>query len=275
LNITAYPRDLADVPVDVAGVAINRAVDAWTPRNAALAGCTDLDLKVELKGGDALPPPAKYDQRNNITFRTQTWCELKDDGTCGMPHEPAALAITSVFAHRVYGEILDADVEVNGVTFVWGDLVTTPNPNQQDLQNALTHEMGHFIGLDHTCVLGNGTPPQDQNGHPIPSCAAASATVQATTMFASALPGDVSKRTLEADDRAAVCAIYPAGEPDPLACKAPADEGGCSVVPPSENASRAGTFARNGVGGLMGLGVAALASVAFWRRSRRRRRGGS
>jgi hypothetical protein len=274
LNITGYPRGLADIPVETAGMAINQAVDAWTKRDAALGGCTDLDLKVTLKAETDVAPAAKYDRRNNITFRTQNWCDLMDDGTCGMQHEPAALAITSVFAHKLYGEILDADVEVNGVNFVWGDLVTTPDPTRQDLQNALTHEMGHFIGLDHTCLLGGGTPPKDQNGDPIPTCLKASADVAATTMFASAQPGDVSKRTLEADDRAAVCAIYPAGAPDPLACTPPPDDSGCSVAPaPATKGS--GAIGSAGAGWIAGVGAAAALAAAIWRRTRRRKHGRS
>ncbi len=96
-----------------------------------------------------------------------------------------------------------------------------------DLQNAVTHEMGHVIGLDHTCYL-QGPAPLDSTGQPIPDCADAPPDVLATTMFPSANPGDIDKRDLAPDDQQAVCDIYPASH-DPMTC-APGqtDPGGCS-----------------------------------------------
>ncbi len=130
------------------------------------------------------------------------------------------------------GVIRDADIEVNAFHFNWADLVAHPDlrGNGQpyhDLQNALTHEMGHLIGLDHTCYF-QGPPPIDNTGAPITDCASASAEVLETTMFPSANPGDVDKRTLAPDDQLAVCEIYPAAE-DPMTCApaAPPEEG-CS-----------------------------------------------
>ena len=70
--------------------------------------------------------------------------------------------------------------------------------------------------------------PIDNTGAPIPDCASASAEVLATTMFPSANPGDIDKRTLGPDDQLAVCEIYPAAQ-DPMTCapsEPPAD--GCA-----------------------------------------------
>ncbi len=57
-----------------------------------------------------------------------------------------------------------------------------------DLENVVTHEAGHFIGLGHVSD-------------------------EAATMYASTGPGDVSRRSLEADDVAGLCDVYPAGAP--------------------------------------------------------------
>ena len=62
-----------------------------------------------------------------------------------------------------------------------------------DLQNALTHEFGHFIGLDHTCFIqsADGSSvsadgklrPKDDQGIDVPNCDASPANVQLTVMF--------------------------------------------------------------------------------------------
>jgi MYXO-CTERM domain-containing protein len=55
-----------------------------------------------------------------------------------------------------------------------------------DLQNTITHEVGHVIGLAHSPVAG-------------------------ATMSATTAPREITKRDLAADDVAAVCAVYPHG----------------------------------------------------------------
>lgn len=275
LSIVASPKGAIDLTVEETTNAIQQAVSAWTKRDAALSSCTDLDMTVKVQGVDEPPPLAKYDRTHVIIFLTTSWCVAKDDGTldpdCKVPHDPSALAVTSVWSHKVYGEIMDADIEVNAKNFLWGDLVTTPDPSRQDLQNALTHEMGHFIGLDHTCYLpGVKTVPTDDTGAPVPDCDSASPEIMATTMFASARPGDVAKRTLEADDIAAVCAMYPAGAPDTEACLPP-DEGGCAIAPPGEAAPRSPLTSPWAFGA---TGTALLGAVGWGlaRRNQRRRR---
>src|SRR5260370_5748715 len=105
-----------------------------------------------------------------------------------------------------------------------------------DLQSALTHEMGHVLGFDHTC--GSSVtlkPPLDDMGPPVPSCETASTAVREATMSAIFVAGDTTKRTLAADDQRAVCEIYsradggasgdPANPPSFAACAALSDAG--------------------------------------------------
>jgi len=160
------------------------------------------------------------DNKNSLIFRHQNWCSPTDSPwTCS--YDQAALAITSVFVQRSTGRIQEADIEVNDRYFSWTDLALNPDRSKHDLQNALTHEMGHLIGLDHTCF--NPSPnlvrPTDNKGDPVPDCATASPEVRATTTFPSAMPGDTSKRTLSADDKQAICDIYPLAK-DPAYCPA-------------------------------------------------------
>jgi MYXO-CTERM domain-containing protein len=223
--------------------------------------CTDLELQVAVS--EKAAANAANDQRNNVVFRRGEWCRLPRDPAepC---YDPAALAITTVYAKQGDGGILDADVELNGVNFNWGDLVANVGAdggNVQDLQNTLTHEFGHLIGLDHNCFLPipGARRAVDNTGAQVPDCARASPEVQEATMFAAVQRGDVARRTLAADDLAGVCAIYPAS--GAAACPPPGngedEDGGCSV-------SRSG----GGTSGALPL-VVALGVVLALRRRRR------
>jgi len=100
------------------------------------------------------------------------------------------IALTTVTSNAFTGEILDADIELNADDnrfSVLGDGASV------DLQAALTHEAGHALGLDHSDVL-------------------------AATMFEAASPGSLALRTLDPDDEAGICAVYPPGQTPVRAC---------------------------------------------------------
>jgi len=224
LPIAVYPGSFTQVPVGEISGAASGATAAWS---AGANACTFIEFAVTVATGPA--PRVGNDRHNAIIFRDTSWCRLDATGACdpAVAYDPAALALTSVSARTSTGEIIDADIEVNAFHFLWADLVAHPElTTRHDLQNALTHELGHVLGLDHTCYL-SGAPPIDNAGQPIPDCANASAAVIATTMFPSANPGDISLRTLEPDDRAGVCGIYPAA-----ASPCPPGDAGCACPPP-------------------------------------------
>ena len=232
VELVTYPAGLEPMmPVEETIGAINASAATWSRTGDS---CTYLDIMVTSSSDPT--PRATNDGRNLVIFRNDMWCKQLPNGDCDttMPYDPAALALTSVSASTSSGTIRDADIEVNAVIFKWADLVAHPelrSAGQQvhDLQNAVTHEMGHLIGLDHTCYF-QPPAPLDETGAPIPDCADASAAVLATTMFPSANPGDIDKRTLAPDDQLAVCEIYPAAQ-DPMMC-APQGKppgGGCSL----------------------------------------------
>ena|GEM_PF-1943360 len=110
----------------------------------------------------------------------------------GWLHQPGVVALTLNAFDRANGVILDTDIEINDEFFVWGDTEQMCS-KQMDLENALTHEIGHFIGLSHP-----PNTPEFEN----------------TTMFASAEPCEVKKRSLESDDIEGLCDIYPQGQPN-------------------------------------------------------------
>jgi hypothetical protein len=229
VQITGYPQDFPDMTADEVLNAASAAAQVWTE---LAQDCTYLSIGVELSSKNT--PTARRDFRNSLIFRHVDWCSPADSPwTCS--YDPSALAITTVFTNGKDGQIQDADIEVNSRWWQWADLVAHPDwaGTKQDLQNALTHEFGHLIGLDHTCYNPGSTQPTDNTGAPVPSCNGASAAVRATTMFASAIQGDLSKRTLEADDKQAVCDIYPLSR-DPASCPdGTVPRAGCSVTSPA------------------------------------------
>lgn len=259
--VTAFPDDLLGM---MTRDEILNAVDASAATWSSVSDpCTYLNIMVSSSSGTT--PRAVNDGRNNVIFRSTSWCKQTDTGACdpAVPYDPAALALTSVSASTSSGIIRDADVEVNAYHFSWADLVIHPDlrgdgQNFHDLQNAVTHEMGHLIGLDHTCYL-QPPAPVDNNGNPIPDCADAPADVLATTMFPSANPGDIDKRDLAPDDQQAVCDIYPASQ-DPKTCS-PGQTGG------SKGCSATGGAPATALSLLVMFAVALLATRA------RRRRG--
>jgi len=215
--ITGYPNDFTQTSMttdQVAG-ALQGAAAAWSNETNS---CTYLELVPALS--TAPTPLAVNDGHNSLIFHNTLWCHVAADGSCDVEYDSTALAVTTDTANTKTGQIYDADVEVNLVDYQWADLVEDPNlSSDMDLQNALTHELGHLIGLDHTCFDAltsvTGVRPDDNNGQPVPDCAGASPDVKATTMYPSAQPGDTQKRTLAPDDVNAVCTIYPVDDPPP------------------------------------------------------------
>lgn len=161
----------------------------------------------------------------------------------------ATLALTTLTFEVNSGEILDADVEVNSHNI---NLTTSDTVVDNDLLSIATHEAGHFLGLAHT-------------------------NIKTATMNADYSPGDLSFRSLEADDQAAICDAYPPSRdvadkcaPRPLHgfsrfCGTGVDElkSGCAIASPL--LPRSGRFAGAALVLVVGLGIA----------RRRRRRAGA
>ncbi len=210
--------------------AARAAAGVWS--NDTLA-CSGLQLVVsEISGEEG---DVAYDNRNLIMFRHKTWCKQPFDPRDPGCYPSEALAITSVFAEKKTGLIKDADMEVNGVDFQWADVTAGGDAamNAHDLQNTLTHEFGHVIGLDHTCRGMSEVNKTDNTGARVPLCMKeASSEILATTMVALVTLGDTARRTLEPDDQKAVCEIYPARKT--LICVEPTEvaspsSGGCAI----------------------------------------------
>lgn len=72
------------------------------------------------------------------------------------PGLSTTVAITPISYDVPTGIIQDSDIVFNGKDFNW---TTTGEPGRFDVQDVATHEIGHFMGLDHSPVLGSSLWP--------------------------------------------------------------------------------------------------------------------
>lgn len=196
-----------------------------------------------------------------IKFRDTEWCRPAAGGKDAYCHSHAAAGVTTVVFvddpdDARDGEIVDADVELNNVDFAvaMGGQSAGPAACQADLANTLVHELGHVLGLEHTCRTGGELPTVDGEGRPVPLCSETTdpAIVDAT-MYPFQQCGETIKASLTTDDIDAMCDVYPLADGDGV-CRAPDPlEGGCC----SGSGGRAGA--------LLGLGTLGL----LFRRRRR------
>jgi YVTN family beta-propeller protein len=140
-------------------------------------------LDMSYQGTSTLP--ASDSDRRNVVIYDATGRSI------GAPAGSGIIAITRVNWND-NGEITDADIIFNGRDFIFSTSDTdTPN-RQVDLQDVLTHEVGHFFGLNHTPLVG--APEERPTMNPFNT---------------SELPR--SGRSLEDDDRAGIAALYLTG----------------------------------------------------------------
>ena len=202
-----------DVVGDAAFTAIRKSFATW-----GQVSCSDLvfpDLGLSENPADRVVGyfPGQVN-RNLVLFRIKN-CQAAgvvpandsclSQGGCGnkydcWDHGDSVIATTTTTSNRYTGQISDTDIELNDApapdgskflfTAVDGPTCTSPPQTgcvSIDIENTVTHEAGHSIGLDHS---------------PDPTA----------TMYATAPVGEVSKRQIGTDDRNGICAIYPLGQ---------------------------------------------------------------
>ncbi len=157
------------------------------------------------------------------------------------------LALTTLYYHPFTGAAESFSLEVNDGPYVFS---ATGVIGANDIQNMLTHELGHVLGLDHPCrsreICGEAT------------------------MYFSAPAGEIKKRDLNEADIEGLCGLYGdvwVPEPPP-GLMAAAGGGGCTAITGSDH-SVARTFP---VIAFLGAFLMIAMSTRRTRRTRRARR---
>jgi hypothetical protein len=243
LNGFERPSDKSNMSLADIIKSVTEAAHAWSTDAVTCpgGGAPDLELVPMLAPTSAPPPAAAYDARNSVIFRTDNWSKSGKPATVDNPdYASGALALTTVTSDSS-GRILDVDVEINAVSVpgLWTNLDPGVVPVQQkpevdsyDLQDALTHEFGHFIGLAHTCFNPDRDKMRlkDDAGQDVPQCGDASPpAAMNAVMYYQVNPNEVSKRVLSPDDIRAVCTVYAPSRPH-VACALDRAPVGCAVA---------------------------------------------
>lgn len=157
--------------------AVVRSFLRWTAPE-----CTDLVFSFS----GVVPEGSLASETNPVVFVDRDW-----------RHDAAAVGLTTMTYRTQSGVIQYGLMELNEHLFRFGDAEgdCLDDGITYDLEAVVTHEAGHFIGL----------------AHPRPE--ALEAPGDAPTMSPAIAVCDAEFRSLEADDEAGLCFIYPRGAP--------------------------------------------------------------
>lgn len=140
------------------------AFDAWSEQ-----GSTGLELVYD--GLTYEDQVGQMGGSNIVVWRDGSWPYPNYD----------AVALTTVTFDPSTGMIHSADIEMNSADYPY---TNTDFQVSVDLRNVLAHEVGHFIGFDHSPHLD-------------------------ATMYATVEPTETKKRDLHESDIAGLCYVYP------------------------------------------------------------------
>lgn len=191
----------------------NGAMDGIIPLSDPVIG--DSFSPVRTLSGRLGPP--NDDGLNNVVY-----C-VKDGWTDDFGFSSSALAVT-IFAFNTRTRLIgggDIFINCDDIRGMWDVLdSSSPDASKYDLQNTITHEIGHFVGLGHPYSDGRET----------------------STMYYSASGGETSKRELSEDDINGVNYLYP--------------EPGVLLIPPDTNKDGLKDLSNPAVTGGCSLGTA-------------------
>lgn len=216
--------------------AMQAAAGSWSQEQVL---CSDLSIAVKLDEDSART--LGLDGVSRLFIQDERRCEDKVTGSVCLQTD--ALALTTVFMRVLPGqtndgEIIETDIELNLASHAFAVIADANDPkvtSHHDLQAILTHEIGHVIGLEHTCTV---SPFETQvDGQPSVGCSGADAQSRASVMFPTIRKGELRARYLTDDDMAAVCSVYPKGSPTPRGNEMP---GGTAGLVPANSEQGSG-----------------------------------
>ncbi len=167
-------RGPRDVPLDQAFTAVRASIASWgsIPYSSLAFSEHAGPVTTEVSPLDGINVVVWIDDASDPTF-------LAKD----------LVGATTVTFDPNTGQITDADIALNAVRFSWttsADGSYTSASGPYDVQDVVTHELGHFVGLDHV-------------------------TTRTSIMFPTTYAGSVSARTLSQDEISAEQSVYPGG----------------------------------------------------------------
>jgi hypothetical protein len=221
-----------ETPGDSEFTAISSAFATWQNE---LTACASLRLSEGPRSVSRLaefnPKSGDVSNENLVLFRQRSCKGLvpegdacTSDGSCGNTYDcwqfsERALAITTTSFNPRSGQILDSDIELNTPSYIFTTVDSPPCVRADvscvaaDVQNTMTHEVGHLLGLAH---VGEAS----------------------STMNTNSVMGELVKRVLDPGSKKFVCDVYPKGSfaKTCLLPKLGVEEGrlakgGCSGVP--------------------------------------------
>jgi hypothetical protein len=262
VSVSVDPAGSSRTPGDTELTAIERSVKSWRD---AITKCSDLAL-----ARGAAPPKIVVGKvtgsggTNLITFRENSCRDVppgdpcRSDDSCGNKHScwdhgDVTIGLTTTTFSTRTGTIQDADIELNsapaslgrGFLFTTVDSPACPENApastcvHTDVENTVTHELGHLLGLDHVEGRLN------------------------STMAATAPVADLTKRIIDPGSADAICRIYPIGLPP-----TPCDER--AAARPLVLIDNKGTPGLDPIGCATATGPGTLACLAWLLRRRRR-----
>lgn len=173
ISIYLNENGTSQMPFDTVHSIVESAVLAWNHPDVSSLGMHFSGLTNETRVGYN---PYTSRNANIIIFRDDAWHE-----------DPSIMALTSVTYRNSSGQIYDADMEINTYLYEFGVVSPRNERDVIDLQNTITHELGHVAGLDHSDV-------------------------STATMYPYSTGGVTYMQTLDADDLEAIGTIYPPGD---------------------------------------------------------------